>query len=304
IDAGCQIIFATSFSYGTTITEMAIEYPDVVFCHATGSDAHYAGLDNLHNYFARIHEARYLAGIAAGLNTKNNKLGYVAAFPFAEVISGYTAFYLGAKSVNPDVTMDVMYANTWGDPTIEAQVAQALCDRGCDVISQHSDSTAPATTAERNGALHVGYNNDMIPAAPAASLISARIDWSKYMTYAINCVLNGEQIAVDWSDGLAEEAVYLSPLNTDIAVEGTQEAIDEAAAKIISGELNVFKGPLTTADGSFAQVVEYGATDAMFTFDSETVFEESTIAKEDGGFVTGYSAPLFNAIIEGISEIA
>ena len=305
IDAGCQIIFGTSFSYGTTMVEVAKEHPEVVFCHATGSDAHFAGLDNLHNYFARIHEARYLAGIVAGLNTKNNKLGYVAAFPFAEVISGYTAFYLGAKSVNPDVTMDVMYANTWGDPTIESQVAQALCDRGCDVISQHSDSTAPATTAEKNGVLHVGYNNDMIAAAPAASLISARIDWSKYMTYAIGCMLNGETIVMDWSDGLAQEAVYLSPLNTTIAAEGTQEAVDAAAAKIIAGELDIFKGPFTAVGGAPATVVEYGATEPMFTFDTDAVFEESTVEGTQGadGFVSGFSAPLFNAILEGVTEV-
>lgn len=245
VEAGCQLIFATSFGFEDYVLTVAAEYPDVQFCHATGVQAASSGLDNVHNYFASVFEARYLAGIAAGLKTENNHLGYVGAHPFAEVISGFTAFYLGAKSVNPDVTMDVMYTGEWNAPTKEAQVAQALIDRGCDVISQHCDSTAPATTAEQNGVWQVGYNADMIDAAPNASLISARIDWGIYVTYATECVINGEDIAVDWCKGYADGAVYLSPLNTAIAAEGTQEAIDAAAQALIDGSLHVFDGPLT-----------------------------------------------------------
>ncbi|CUX35859.1 BMP family ABC transporter substrate-binding protein [Clostridium sp. C105KSO13] len=245
VDAGCNIIFATSFGFEDYVKEVASEYPDVQFCHATGYQAKDSGLDNMHNYFASIYEARYLAGIAAGLKTESNHIGYVAAFPFAEVISGYTSFYLGARSVNPDVTMDIMYTNSWNDPTIESQVAKALIERGCDVVSQHSDSTAPATTAEEYGAYQVGYNNDMIEAAPKASLISARIDWGIYVTEAVKDVIDGKEIPVDWCKGLADDAVYLSPLNKDIAAEGTQEAIDKAAEEIKSGELQVFAGPLT-----------------------------------------------------------
>ncbi len=244
VDAGCNIIFATSFGFEDYVVEVAREYPEVQFCHATGYQAADAGLDNFHNYFASIYEGRYLAGIAAGMKTETNRLGYVAAFPFAEVISGYTAFYLGAKSVNPDVTMEIMYTNSWNDPTVESQVAKALIDRGCDVISQHSDSTAPATTAEDNGVWQVGYNNDMIEAAPNASLISPRIDWGIYVTEAVQAMIDGEEIPTDWCKGLADGAVYLSPLNEKIAAEGTQEAIDEAAEKIKSGELHVFAGPL------------------------------------------------------------
>lgn len=247
VDAGCNIIFATSFGYEDYVKEVAAEYPDVQFCHATGYQAADAGLDNFHNYFASIYQARYLAGIAAGMKTESNKLGYVAAFPFAEVISGYTAFYLGAKSVNPDVTMDIMYTNSWNDPTVESQVAKALIERGCDVVSQHSDSTAPATTAEESGVWQVGYNNDMIEAAPKASLISARIDWGIYVTEAVQSMIDGKEIPVDWCKGYKDGAVYLSPLNTDIAADGTQEAIDEAAAAIESGELEIFSGPLKGA---------------------------------------------------------
>ncbi len=173
------------------------------------------------------------------------KLGYVAAVPFSEVISGYTAFYLDAKSVCPEATMDVIYTNTWNDAVLEAQVAQTLIDGGCKVISQHSDTTAPATTAQANGAFQVGYNSDMIPAAPEASLISARSDWGIYLAYAVQCVIDGAPIPTDWCQGLAEDAVYLSPLNTDIAATGTQDAINKAGAAIISGELHVFAGPLT-----------------------------------------------------------
>ena len=240
IDAGCNMIFCTSFSFGEDAMEAAMENPDIEFFHATGVLASSADLPNYHNYFAAIYQARYLAGIAAGLKTETNKLGYVAAVNFAEVISGYTAFYLGAKSVNPDVEMNVMYTNSWNDPTVEAQVAKALIDMGCDVLSQHSDSTATATTCEANGVFQVGYNADMISAAPKASLVSARIDWSKYLVFAVESYLAGEEIPVDWSAGLAEDAVYLSPFNYDILAEGTEEAIEAAKTAIMDGELKVF----------------------------------------------------------------
>lgn len=256
IEAGCNMIFLTSFGFGEYAMAAAQAHPEIEFMHATGFLASGAGLPNFHNYFASIYEARYLSGIAAGLKTEANKLGYVAAHPFPEVISGYTAFYLGAKSVNPDVTMTVMYTNSWNDPTTEAQVAKALIDQGADVISQHCDSTAPATTAEAAGAFQVGYNSDMIPAAPGASLISARVDWSKYLIYAVSSYLAGEPIAVDWSQGLSEGAVYLSPLNDAIAAEGTAEAIAAAEAAIIAGELKVFAGPLVGENGE--EVVKAG----------------------------------------------
>ncbi len=294
IAAGCQIIFTTSFSYNSATVEAAKAHPEIEFCHATGSDAHFENLPNLHNYFARIHEARYLAGIAAGLKTENNHLGYVAAFPFAEVISGFTAFYLGAKSVNPDVYMDVIYADTWGDAQKEREIAEALIQRGCDVISQHSDSVTPAIAAQDAGVFHVGYNNDMAPAAPKASLVSARINWGIYMTYAVQSLLDGQPIAMDWGEGLDTGAAYLSPLNTAIAAPGTQEAIDAAKAKILSGELQIFSGALKDAAGNPAVIKNWDGSEVLFTFENDSsVFEES---KE-------FSAPSFNAIIAGITEI-
>ena len=244
VEAGCNIIFATSFGFGDYVLQVAEEYPEVIFAHATGYKAADSGLANMHNYFASIYEGRYLAGIAAGLKTETNQLGYVAAFPFAEVISGYTAFYLGAKSVNPGVTMEIMYTNSWHDPTVESQVSQALIERGADVLSQHSDSTAPATVAEENGVWQVGYNNDMIEAAPKASLVSARIDWGIYLIEAVQAVIDGTEIPVDWCAGLEEGAVYLSPLNEEIIAAGTKEAIEAAAAGLHAGTLKVFAGEL------------------------------------------------------------
>ena len=275
-EAGCNIIFATSFGFESYVLEVAQEYPDIQFCHATGYQAATSGLSNVHNYFGKIHQARYLSGIAAGLKTTTNKIGYVAAVATPEVISGFDAFYLGAKSVNPDVTMEVMYTNSWNDPTTEAQVAKALIDNGCDVIGQHCDSTAAATTAEQNGVFHVGYNSDMREAAPNASLTSAVWDWSVYLKYAVTCVATGEAIDVDWCQGLAEGVCDISPLNESIVAEGTAEAIEEARQRILGGDWDVFTGPLNDNQGN--QVVAEGET-----------------------FVEPASAPSFNHVLEGIT---
>lgn len=285
VEAGCNIIFATSFGFEDYVLIVAADHPEVEFCHATGYQAAGSGLPNVHNYFVSIYEARYLAGIAAGLKTETNKLGYVAAFPFAEVISGFTAFYLGAKSVNPDVTMEVKYTDSWHDPTTEAQVAQALIDNGADVISQHSDSTAPATTAEANGVWQVGYNADMIDAAPNASLVSARADWSIYLIFAVNQLLAGESIPVDWCEGLAEGAVFLSPLNEAIVAPGTSDAISEGAEKILSSTFHVFQGPLT------GEGVDWDGNPVTINIPAGEHFPESE----------AQSAPSFNYIIPGIT---
>ncbi|NLA86986.1 MAG: BMP family ABC transporter substrate-binding protein [Clostridiales bacterium] len=290
IEAGCQIIFATSFGHGDYMSEAAAANPDIQFCHATGAGAAPSGLKNFHNYFVSIYEARYLAGIAAGLKLNElgeTKLGYVAAFPFAEVISGYTAFYLGAKSVSPEATMDVIYTNSWHDPVLEAQVAKTLIDGGCKVISQHSDSTAPATTAANNGAFQIGYNADMIAAAPNASIISARADWSIYLNYAVQAVIDGTEIPTDWCQGLAEKAVFLSPLNTDIAAPGTQEAIDKAAQGIIDGTIHVFAGPLT------GEGVNFDGSKAEIDIKEGEWVDESK----------DQSAPYWNYIIPGVNVI-
>ena len=257
-EQGCNIIFADSFGHESFMIEAAKEFKNVQFCHSTGVRAHTEGLANYHNAFASIYEGRYLAGIAAGLKTETNKLGYVAAKPFAEVISGYTAFYLGAKSVNPDVTMYVNYTNEWSDATKEATNAKALIDQGCDVISQHSDTSAPATTAQNNGVFAVGYNDDMIPVAPDAALVSARVNWGAYYEYALKCLIDGEAIDQDWCGSYAEGACYLSPFNDAIIADGTKEAIEKAAAGLADGSVQVFAGPLhgKDADGNELNLAE------------------------------------------------
>ncbi len=277
-EEGCQIIFATSFGFEDYVLEVAAEYPNVQFCHATGYQAADFGLDNVHNYFGLIYQARYLAGIIAGLQTETNLIGYVASMPYAEVISGFDAFYLGALSVNPDVEMVVMYTNTWNDPTKEEQVAQALIAQGCDVISQHCDSTAAATAAEKAGIYHIGYNSNMIEAAPNASLTSVVWDWSIYLTYAVECVMNGESIVTDWSKGLLEGVCDITELNEAIVVEGAAEAVEAARELILSGEWDVFTGPLMDVDGNI--VVAEGET-----------------------FIEPFSAPSFAYILQGITVI-
>lgn len=294
VEAGCDIIFATSFGHGDYMTEAAAKYPDIEFCHATGSQAATSGLSNYHNYFTSIYEARYIAGVAAGL--KLNELiengtitedeaviGYVSAFYFPEVISGFTAFYLGARSVCPTATMITLKADSWTDPVKEGQIAQSLIDQGAVIISQHSDNTTPATVAEAAGLYHCGYNSDMAEAAPNASIISARSDWSIYLTYAVSCVLNGEEIATDWCKGYAEGAVFTSPLNETVAASGTAEKIAEVAKGIGDGSIHVFAGPWTG----------YNVFDSSDVYScAEGAWVEESVTQ---------SAPYFSYIIEGIT---
>ncbi|NLI21200.1 MAG: BMP family ABC transporter substrate-binding protein [Clostridiales bacterium] len=290
IDDGCTIIFGTSFGFENYMLAAAEENPDVEFCHATGFQAAGSGLANMHNYFGKIFEARYLSGVVAGMKSleiKNNMLGYVTAMPFAECISGFTSFYLGAKSVNPDVTMKVMYTNSWNDPTKEAQVAQALIDQGCGILSQHCDSTATATTCEANKVFHVGYNSSMISVAPNASLTSAVWDWSAYLIFAVNSVVAGEAIPADWAGDLASGMCDLSEINEAIAAPGTDEAVETARAGILSGDLKVFAGPLTGAGKN------YDGSDATIELKADEFFDESG----------SQSAPSWNYIIPGVEVI-
>ncbi len=293
VEAGCNIIFATSFGHGDYMTEAAAAHPEIEFCHATGAQAADSGLSNYHNYFTSIYEARYLAGVAAGLKlnemiengtitAEEAVIGYVAAFYFEEVISGFSAFYLGARSVCPSATMITLKADSWSDPVKEGQIAQSLIDQGAVLISQHSDNPSPATTAEAAGLFHCGYNSDMAEAAPAASIISARADWSIYLTYAVECVLNGEEIATDWCEGFSEGANFVSPLNTAVAAPGTQEKLDEVAAGLKDGSVHVFAGP----------------------WEGYYVWDQSPFTCAEGEWVEeseDRSAPYFGYIIDGIT---
>ena len=308
-DDGCNFIFADSFGHEDYMIQAAMEFPEVEFAHATGTRAHTEGLANYHNAFASIYEGRYLAGIVAGLKLNEMiengeitedeaKMGYVGAYTYAEVLSGYTSFYLGAKSVCPSVTMKVNFVGSWSDATLEGNAAQALCDAGCIMISQHSDNTTPATAAQNNGAFHTGYNNDMISVAPDASLIGTRIDWSVYFEYAIEAVANGEEFDQDWCHGMDEGAVVMTPLNEDIAAAGTAEKLAEVEEAIRSGELQVFDTSTFTVGGAELTTCLALDTDGDFVADSEE-------AVFDGAFHESYfqSAPYFTAKIDGIEWV-
>ena len=249
-DQGCQIIFANSFGHETYILEAAGEYPDVQFCHATGTQAASSGLSNMHNYFTNIYEARYVSGVVAGLKlnqmiedgtiTEDScKVGYVGAFPYAEVISGYTSFYLGAKSVCPSVTMEVKYTNSWASFDLEKECADALISDGCVLISQHADTTGAPTACEAAGVPCVGYNIDMTSVAPNTALTSASMDWGVYYTYAVQCMLDGTAIDTDWCKGFSDGADKITPLNEKVVAEGTDEKVKEVEDALADGSLQV-----------------------------------------------------------------
>ena len=252
LEAGCQILFSASGDFEPALTQAAGDRPDVWFCTAIGSQSGTDGLDNTCAYYARVSQARYLAGMAAGLQSKTGKLGYVAALPFPEVISGYTAYYLGARSVNPNVTMLVRYTNQWADETAETAAAQALIDQGCDVISHHTDTAIPVDTAQRNGVFAVGYNRDLREEAPDAALTSVQIDWGVYYQYALECLVNGEAIDQVWLGDWAQGACRLTDWNEAILADGVKEAVEAAAGELSDGSRQVFTGPLhgTDADGN------------------------------------------------------
>ena len=306
VDAGCNIIFADSFGHEPYMIEVAKANPEVQFCHSTGTRAHTEGLANYHNAFASIYEGRYLAGIAAGLKLNamidagdikadEAKMGYVGAFTYAEVVSGYTSFYLGAKSVCPTVTMDVTFTGSWYDETLEKEGAEKLIQGGCKLISQHADSLGAPTACENAGVPNVSYNGSTEAACPNTYLISSRIDWAPYYEYAIKAAMNGEAIDADWTGTLATGSVVLTDLNENVAAEGTAEAIADATAKLESGELHVFDCSTFTVDGQ--PVTSYMAdvdTDPDYTPDTEVV-QDGYLAES-----TARSAPYFQLMIDGI----
>ena len=313
VDAGCNIIFADSFGHEPFMIQAAQEHPEVQFCHSTGTRAHTEGLANYHNAFASIYEGRYLAGIAAGMKlnemiengteingvkvTKENaKIGYVGAFTYAEVMSGYTSFFLGARSVCPSVTMDVTFTGSWYDEALEKEAAQKLIDGGCNLISQHADSLGAPTACENAKVPNVSYNGSTKEAGPNTYIISSRINWAPYYQYAIQCVIDGKAIDADWTGTLATGSVVLTELNTDVAAEGTAEAIEAATAKLESGELHVFDCSTFTVKGE-------NLTSYMADVDTDEAFTPDTEVIKDGYFAESEfrSAPYFNVQIDGIN---
>ncbi|HSK69246.1 MAG TPA: BMP family ABC transporter substrate-binding protein [Candidatus Limnocylindria bacterium] len=246
VDAGCSIIFGNSWGFMNFMEEVAEEYPEVIFSHCSGYKNN--GV-NFNNYFGRIYQARYLAGIAAGLKTSTNKIGYVAAWADnAEVNGGINAYALGIQSVNPDAVVYVKYISSWYDPTLEKQAAVALLSQGCDVIGQHVDTSMPQVAAQEAGVFGNGYNTDMTPDAPDAHLTAPIWHWSSVYAAQIQDVIAGTWLPVNYFLGLQEGMVDISPLSKNVA-EGTAEAVEEARARILSGEWDVFTGPLFSNKG-------------------------------------------------------
>ena len=307
VDAGCNIIFADSFGHEPYMIEVAKANPEVQFCHSTGTRAHTEGLANYHNAFASIYEGRYLAGIAAGMKLNamidagdikadEAKMGYVGAFTYAEVVSGYTSFYLGAKSVCPTVTMDVTFTGSWYDETLEKEGAEKLIQGGCKLISQHADSLGAPTACENAGVPNVSYNGSTQAACPNTYIISSRINWAPYYEYAIKAVMDGTAIDVDWTGTLATNSVVLTDLNTTVAAEGTAEAIAAATEKLEKGEIHVFDCSTFTVKGE-------ALTSHKADVDTDDAYTPDTEVVHDGYFSESEfrSAPYFDLQIDGIN---
>ena len=309
VDAGCNIIFANSFGHEPYMLQAAQEVPDVEFCHSTGTMAHTAGVANYHNAFASIYEGRFLAGVAAGMKLNEMieageitadqaKMGYVGAFTYAEVVSGYSSFYLGAKYVCPSVTMDVTFTGSWYDEALEKEGAQKLIDGDCVLISQHADSLGAPTACENAGVPNVSYNGSTQAAGPNTYIISSRINWAPYYEYAINAVKNGQAIDADWTGTLATKSVLLSDVNESVAAAGTAEKLAEVQAQLEAGTLHVYDCSTFTVKGE--NLTSYLAdvdTDADYTPDTEVI--------ENGVFYESKfrSAPYFDLEIDGITRL-
>ncbi len=306
---GCDIVFANSFGHEAFMIKAAKEFPDVEFCHATGTKAHTEGLANYHNAFASIYQGRYLAGVAAGLKLNEMieagkitadqaKMGYVGAFTYAEVISGFSSFYLGAKSVCPSVTMDVQFTGSWYDPTEEKNAAEALIAKNCVLISQHADSMGAPSACEAAGVPNVSYNGSTYESCPETFIVSSAINWAPYYNYIIKCVATGTAIDADWCGGIAEGSVVLTGINQDVAAKGTVEKIKATVEGLKDGSIKVFDTKTFTVDGK--EVTTYTAD-----VDDMGDYKPDTEAIKDGAFAesSDRSAPYFDLKIDGITRL-
>ena len=307
VDEGCNIVFADSFGHEDYMIQAAMECPDVEFCHATGTRAHTEGLANYHNAFASIYEGRFLAGIAAGMKLKSMidngditadqaKIGYVGAFTYAEVISGYTSFFLGVRHVVPEATMEVTFTGSWYDLSLEAEGAQKLIDDGCVLISQHADSLGAPSTCEAAGIPNVSYNGSTIEAGPNTFIVSSRINWEPYFEYIIGQVQNGEAIDADWTGSILTGSVELTDVNEAVAAEGTPAVLESVKEAFAAGELHVFDTDTFTVNGE--KLESY-----MADVDTDPAYEGDTEVISDGYFHESEfrSAPYFDLQIDGIT---
>lgn len=306
-DQGCGFVFADSFGHESYMIEAAKEVPDVQFAHATGTRAHTENLANYHNAFASIYEGRYLAGVAAGMKLNEMiekgditadeaKIGYVGAFTYAEVVSGYTSFFLGARSICPTATMEVQFTGSWYDETAEKEAATTLINNKCVLISQHADSMGAPTACEDAGVPDVSYNGSTIEACPNTFIVSSRIDWTPYLEYAIKAAMNGEAFDPDWTGTLATGSVVLTDVNENVAAEGTVEKIEEVKAALEAGTTHVFDTAMFTVNGETL-------TSYMADVDTDEAYEGDTEVISDGYFheSENRSAPYFDLRIDGIT---
>ncbi len=322
VDQGCNVVFADSFGHEDYMIKAAKEFTDVEFCHATGTKAQTEKLANYHNAFASIYEGRYLAGVAAGLKLNEikeakklkgdvPKMGYVGAFTYAEVVSGYTSFYLGAKSVCPDVVMDVQFTGSWYDETAEKEAAQALINAGADLISQHADSMGAPTACENAGIPDVSYNGSTVKACPNTFIVSSRINWAPYFEHIIDCVQNNKEIEADWTGTIETGSVELTEVNEKAAAKDTQAKLDEVKKGLEDGSIKVFdtKNFTVTVDAkkqlnAKATVDKNGVlTGYQADVDTDEAFAGDTEVVKDGAFRESEfrSAPYFDINIDGIT---
>ena len=308
-DEGYDVIFADSFGHEAYMLQAAKEFPNVQFCHATGTKAHTENVANFQNAFASIYEGRYLAGVAAGLKLlelygdditdEEAKVGYVGAWPYAEVISGYTSWFLGVRSVVPNATMEVRYTNSWYDEPGEMATAEALIASGCKLISQHADSMGAPTACENAGIPNVAYNGTT--GKTNTFIIASKINWVPYFEYMLDCVINGEDIKTDYTGSIATNSVVVTELGA-AAAPGTQEKLDEVKAQLQNGTLKVFDCSKFTVNGQHLTSYKADVDDA-----GDYVPETEVIKTENGFtyFAESYyrSAPYFNIIIDGITVV-
>ncbi len=305
-EQGCNMIFANSFGHEDYVIQAATDYPDVQFFHATGYQAASSGLSNMHNYFDKIYEARYVSGVVAGLKLNEMiedgtitadtaKIGYVGAYPYAEVVSGYTAFFLGVRSQCPSATMEVQYTNSWADMSAEAEVASQLIANGAVLISQHADTTGAPSTCEEKGVPCVGYNVDMTSVAPSTALTSSTNNWGIYYTTIVKKAIAGETLPTDWAEGYESDAVAITTLNEEVVAEGTAQKVEEVISSIKSGKLHVFDTSTFTIGGkTVEELIEEGDENCTKIKDnvSDGYYHESETV----------SAPSFELRIDGITE--
>jgi len=307
VDAGCNLVFADSFGHEPYMIQAAKDFPEVEFCHATGTRAHTESLPNYHNAFATIFEGRYLGGVAAGMKLNEMiengeitedqaKVGYIGAFTYAEVISGYTSFFLGVRSICPSATMEVTFTGSWYDEAAEKEGANMLINNGCVLISLHADSMGAPTACQAAGVPFVFYNGSCADACPDTFIVSSRINWTKYTEYMIGKVAKGEKLSTDWTGTLENGAVVMSEVNEKAAAPGTAEKLEEVKADLISGKVKVFDTSTFTVEGKevttyLADLNDWGDYEGETEIIKNGVFDESALR----------SAPAFDLTIDGIT---